>query len=165
MELQLVSKNELYALADESRIAILKKLVQRPHTLSELSMLLSIPKSSLLLHLKSLEASGLAIKKDEGRKWKYYELTNRGKEMVLGKSMLPSILLITSGCVALLSTIGVFVLLGKEISTLAALVDDPSHEFGSFANLFLSILMLGIIATVLLVSSGIALHLDSRKKL
>jgi DNA-binding transcriptional ArsR family regulator len=71
------------ALAAESRVNILKKLTTRRMTLSELSTRLSLRNSTIKEHCNLLLDADLVKKIDEGHKWKYYELTNKGKEIIL----------------------------------------------------------------------------------
>ena len=70
------------ALAVDSRISILKLLDERPHTLTELAAELELSHGTVKEHLEVLESSGLIIKNDEGRKWKYYDLTDKGRMLV-----------------------------------------------------------------------------------
>ncbi|MCX8200354.1 MAG: winged helix-turn-helix domain-containing protein [Candidatus Micrarchaeota archaeon] len=70
------------ALSSESRVLILKQLSIRRHTQSELAKLLSITSPTVLEHLSVLIESGLVEKVDEGRKWKYYQLTGKGRELM-----------------------------------------------------------------------------------
>jgi DNA-binding transcriptional ArsR family regulator len=70
------------ALSAETRIQILKKLLERRMTLSELSKKLSLKNSTIKEHCELLMGAELLKKIDEGRKWKYYELTNKGKNII-----------------------------------------------------------------------------------
>ncbi len=70
------------ALSAESRVNILKKLLSRRMTLSELSKRLSLRDSTVKEHCNILLDAELVKKIDEGRKWKYYELTHKGKQVV-----------------------------------------------------------------------------------
>ena len=66
-------------LASDTRINILKSLDQRRKTLSELSKQFSMSVSTVSEHLGNLSSADLVVQKDEGHKWKYYELTRKGK--------------------------------------------------------------------------------------
>ena len=70
------------ALSSDSRVAILKSLSARRKTLSELSSELGMSMSAMKQHMDSLVRAGLVEKKDDGHKWKYYELTKTGKNVV-----------------------------------------------------------------------------------
>ncbi len=70
------------ALSAESRVNILKGLSERRMTLSELSKKLSLKNSTVKEHCSLLMDAELVKKVDEGRKWKYYELTRKGKQII-----------------------------------------------------------------------------------
>ena len=77
-----LDKLSFSALAVDSRVNILKALRERRKTLSELSDELKLSISSTKEHLQKLEDAQLIKKMDEGRKWKYYELTRKGEQIV-----------------------------------------------------------------------------------
>ena len=70
------------ALASEVRVDILKKLDERRQTVTDLSGLLNLSKPTLLEHLEKLQAAGLVKRVDEGRKWIYYELSQKGRKLL-----------------------------------------------------------------------------------
>jgi DNA-binding transcriptional ArsR family regulator len=70
------------ALSADSRVNILKKLRERRMTLSELSQRLMLKNSTVKEHCSILLNADLISKIDEGRKWKYYQLTGKGKQVV-----------------------------------------------------------------------------------
>ena len=67
------------ALASATRLTVLKALDERRKTLTELAHELSLNKATVHEHLGLLLAAGLIRKRDEGRKWIYYELTWTGQ--------------------------------------------------------------------------------------
>ncbi|MBI5347491.1 MAG: winged helix-turn-helix transcriptional regulator [Candidatus Aenigmarchaeota archaeon] len=69
------------ALSSATRIEILKKLGSRRMTLTELSNALGMTPSTVKEHLDALCSSELIEQKDEGRKWKYYALTKKGRNI------------------------------------------------------------------------------------
>ncbi|MBI5224888.1 winged helix-turn-helix transcriptional regulator [Candidatus Micrarchaeota archaeon] len=69
-------------LSSETRVEMLYSLQTRRKTLSELAQAASISLPGAKQHLQLLEAKGLVRKIDEGRKWKYYELTDVGKSIL-----------------------------------------------------------------------------------
>lgn len=69
-------------LASETRIDILKSLDIRRKTLTELSAEFGMSASTIKEHMDNLARAGLVIQLDEGRKWKYYELTAKGKRLL-----------------------------------------------------------------------------------
>jgi DNA-binding transcriptional ArsR family regulator len=95
------------ALASESRIDVLKKLDERQMTLSELAKELEKSKPAVLKHLTKLVDAGLVKKLDDERKWVYYALTFRGKNLLHPERVKITLLLST----ALLSLAGALVLL------------------------------------------------------
>ncbi len=70
------------ALASDTRVDILRILDKRRKTLTELADDLGLAVATVKEHMVSLSNSGLIIVKDEGRKWKYYELTEKGKAVL-----------------------------------------------------------------------------------
>lgn len=70
------------ALAGEKRVQILKELGQRRKTQSELAQKLGLSPPTVSEHLDLLSKAGLVYPIDEGRKWKYFALTQKGKELL-----------------------------------------------------------------------------------
>ncbi len=70
------------ALSSDSRVSILKNLNTRRMTLSELSKRLELENSTIKEHCNLLVKANLIKQIDEGRKWKYYELTSKGKNII-----------------------------------------------------------------------------------
>lgn len=70
------------ALAGEKRVQILKELMQRRKTQSELAQILGLSAPTIAEHLSLLEKAGLVHPINEGRKWKYFALTEKGKEIL-----------------------------------------------------------------------------------
>jgi len=77
-----LDRKSFEALAGQTRVKILKSLLRRRKTLTELSHELGLSPSTTKEHLDVLVDSELAQQVDEGRKWKYYELTRRGMSIV-----------------------------------------------------------------------------------
>jgi len=74
-----LDKNTFKTLASDTRVGILKSLTVRRKTLSELSKEYGMSVSTVKEHLDKLSNAGLIEQKDDGHKWKYYELTRKGK--------------------------------------------------------------------------------------
>lgn len=70
------------ALASETRLHILHALDERRKTGSELARELELNKATVHEHLQTLVAAGLVSKKDEGRKWVYWELSWEGSKLL-----------------------------------------------------------------------------------
>ena len=70
------------ALASDTRVQILKSLDRRRKMLAELSKQLGMSPSTVKEHMESLVSAGLAVQIDDGHKWKYYELTKKGSNVL-----------------------------------------------------------------------------------
>lgn len=69
-------------LASETRIGILKKLDERQMTVTDLARVLEMNKATLFEHLEKLIDAGLIKKKEDDRKWVYYTLSWKGKNIL-----------------------------------------------------------------------------------
>jgi|GEM_PF-945343 len=69
------------ALAADTRVNILKSLSKRRMTGAELATEVSLSPSTIKEHLDQLEKARLIEQMDEGRKWKYYALTFKGRQI------------------------------------------------------------------------------------
>ncbi|MFH1520446.1 MAG: winged helix-turn-helix domain-containing protein [Candidatus Micrarchaeota archaeon] len=98
-----LDRKSFEALAVDSRVRILKSLKQRRKTLSELAKEQKMSISGVKEHLETLEKVNLIKKIDDGHKWKYYELTKKGNEIIGPKEIRVWILLVTA-VVALLAS-------------------------------------------------------------
>ena len=78
----ILDERSFKALSADSRVNILKNLNDRRRTLSELSQKLNLGGSTIKEHCDILVNAQLIKQIDEGRKWKYYELTSKGKQIV-----------------------------------------------------------------------------------
>ncbi len=100
------------ALASEVRVEVLKRLDERRQTVTDLSNLLGLSKPTLLEHLEKLQAAGLVKRMDEGRKWVYYELSDKGRKILHPErvsiviALATAIALLAVGIVALLASAG-----------------------------------------------------------
>jgi len=70
------------ALSADSRVSILKNLTDRRRTLTELSQKLELGSSTIKEHCEILVGADLIKQIDEGHKWKYYELTKKGRHLI-----------------------------------------------------------------------------------
>jgi len=77
-----LDKETFKVLSSDTRVEILKLLRKRRMTLSELAKFLGMSVSSVKEHLDNLCKADLIKQLDEGHKWKYYQLTGKGKEIV-----------------------------------------------------------------------------------
>ena len=93
------------ALASDVRVGILKRLDVRRETVTDLSNLLNLSKPTLLEHLEKLQSAGLVKRMDEGRKWIYYELTDRGRKILHPERVAITLALVSA---IVLAAIGAF---------------------------------------------------------
>jgi len=144
------------ALASDVRVGILKRLDVRRETVTDLSNLLALSKPTLLEHLEKLQAAGLVKRIDEGRKWIYYELSDKGRKILHPERVAITLALASA---VVLAFIGVAYLLfaagpllsapGRDISqgdtAFPSLQESaPSGDWIGVGVLVLSLIALGI---------------------
>ncbi|MDD5147950.1 MAG: winged helix-turn-helix domain-containing protein, partial [Candidatus ainarchaeum sp.] len=100
-----LSGNEFRALASETRVELIKLLQQRNHTLSELSQKTSLAAPTVKQHLSVLETAGLVELFDEGRKWKYYSLTRKGKKILSKEEPKNILIVLAAGIIGVAATL------------------------------------------------------------
>lgn len=71
-------------LSSDSRVALLKKVAEKPRSLSALAQEMGLTVQSTDEHLRKLQASGF-VSKSRHSKWVYYEATDSGKQVVQPK--------------------------------------------------------------------------------
>ncbi len=82
-----LDKETFKALASGTRVDVLKLLGKRNHMQSEIASALGLSVPTVKEHLAALEKAGLVERHDEGRKWKYYSLTKKGKGVLNPEEM------------------------------------------------------------------------------
>ena len=120
-----LTKNEFKALSSEARVNILKMLNERNFTLSELSTKMSMAPPTVKQHASILSDCGMIELKDEGRKWKYYSLTKKGKEIVSSKEKQTNFLIILGSSAVVL--IGIALLFSNFLMTQQNALDAGSE--------------------------------------
>ncbi|MBC7081532.1 MAG: winged helix-turn-helix transcriptional regulator [Thermoplasmatales archaeon] len=100
MEKVVLEKDSFMALASDTRINLLKKLNERKMTVSELAKEMNISKPAVLKHLSKLCEAGLVKKIENERKWVYYAITQKGKNILYPDRA--KIILLLSSSIALL---------------------------------------------------------------
>jgi DNA-binding transcriptional ArsR family regulator len=103
-----LDRKSFEALAVDTRVRILKSLKARRKTLSEISKEQGMSVSGVKEHLETLEGVGLIEKKDDGHKWKYYELTKKGSDIVAPRELRVWILLSISTIALVASMMALF---------------------------------------------------------
>src|SRR5437867_9732057 len=105
------------ALASDVRVEVLKRLDARRETVTDLSNLLGLSKPTLLEHLEKLQSAGLVKRVDEGRKWIYYELTDKGRKILHPERVAITLVL---GLTVALAAIGAFLVLSAGLGGFTA---------------------------------------------
>lgn len=98
-----------------TRLQILLKLKERPHTISELSKALGFSKTTASYHLEKLEANGLVQRVERG-KWVYYKITDQG----LKSMQIKLIASIATLCTSFVSAVAIIVQVTKKIEEISA---------------------------------------------
>src|SRR5438309_6592351 len=99
------------ALASDVRVDVLKRLDARRETVTDLSNLMTLSKPTLLEHLEKLQSAGLVKRVDEGRKWIYHELSDKGRKILHPERVAITLAL---GIAVALAAIGAFLALSAE---------------------------------------------------
>jgi len=145
------------ALASDVRVEVLKRLDVRRETVTDLSNLLSLSKPTLLEHLEKLQSAGLVKRIDEGRKWIYYELSDKGRKILHPERVAITLALASA---VVLAAIGAFVLLFAGSSAFLGAAPTGGSDGLSEARAPLSALAgpsgLGLILLLLSVVAGAA---------
>lgn len=77
-----IDRNTLRALGADTRIKILKKLGSKRNTQAELASELSLSQPAIKEHLESLLKAGLVERIESEHKWKYYQITEKGRAII-----------------------------------------------------------------------------------
>jgi DNA-binding transcriptional ArsR family regulator len=105
-----LDKTAFKALASETRVDILKKLGSRRATPSEIAGALGVSAQAVSEHLAQLEKAGLVRREDEGRKWVYYALTEKGKALLNPEDQRRIWVLLSTGALAIVAAFSRFAL-------------------------------------------------------
>ncbi len=116
-----IDRKTIFALASNTRIEILKRLNDRRMTLTELSESLNMAKTTVKEHLDKLVEAELVRRVDEGRKWIYYELTEKGRKILYPDDLTRIILLLSALACMLLGSFEVFRFFTIKTSTIPAI--------------------------------------------
>jgi len=100
-----LDKQIFSALSSDTKINILKSLDIRRMTVTELSKKLNLPKSTIHENLNRLIDANLVKKNNDGNKWIYYELTEKGRRLLHPHEMTKIILLLSSAALSLVGGI------------------------------------------------------------
>jgi DNA-binding transcriptional ArsR family regulator len=111
-----------------SRTRILSQLKSRPHTVSELSRVTGYSKPTLFYHLERLLETGMVKRVENGRKWVYYELTEKGRRIIKQDIALMVSFLVAGISAILAATYRLLKPKGLEIERAAFPVKAPVKE-------------------------------------
>ncbi|MBS3062479.1 MAG: winged helix-turn-helix transcriptional regulator [Candidatus Diapherotrites archaeon] len=109
-----LSSSEFKALSSDTRTQIIKYLGERNYTLSELAKKLGMSSPAAKEHLDILARTGLVQLNDEGRKWKYYALTRKGRQLLGGEENRTTFLIILSA--SAIALFGVLLLFANSLN-------------------------------------------------
>src|SRR5881396_3360931 len=137
------------ALASDVRVGILKRLDVRRETVTDLSNLLSLSKPTLLEHLQS---ASLVKRVDEGRKWIYYELSDKGRKILHPERVAITLVL---GLTVALAAIGAFLVLSAGFGSLTAAPAYNASAPAAERNMLGGPVGIGVLAFVFSVASGL----------
>ncbi len=110
-----LDKEVFKALAGDTRVSVLKSLLERRKTQSELAKELSLAAPTIKDHVDILQKAQLVREVDDGHKWKYIELTIKGKSLLQPSDKRIMVLLGTS----LFGVLGAGFLAYSKLSTIA----------------------------------------------
>lgn len=77
-----LDRDTFKVLASETRVGILKNLDEKQMTVSDLARAMEMNKATLFEHLEKMINAGLIKKKEDERKWVYYYITWKGKNIL-----------------------------------------------------------------------------------
>jgi DNA-binding transcriptional ArsR family regulator len=123
-----ISRSEFKALASETRTGIIKLLQQRNYTLTEMSKKLSLAAPTIKQHLAILQNAELIQELDEGRKWKYYSLTRKGKNIFSPETSASIMIVLAVSIFALCGMVYSFLSMAGSQAGLLASVAMPTGE-------------------------------------
>lgn len=92
-----IDKETIKVLSADTRIEILKLLDERRKIAADISKKLNLAPSTVAEHLQKLEKNGLIRRKETGHKWIYYEITEKGKNLIKPKLPIHIILSLSTG--------------------------------------------------------------------
>ena len=160
------------SLASDTRISILKSLDQRRKMLTELSKQLDMSPSTVKEHMDSLKKAGLVVLKDDGHKWKYYELTRKGRGVLHPEYTRIWIILSLSGLAILVTAYDMITgFAGQVVSPLMKSggeevlteMTTPAAAPATLAQLPY-IHIIGLVAFSMVFAAALGFYLGTRKK-
>lgn len=126
----MLDRKTFEALAIDSRVSIMKALLARRKTQSELSKELGLAVSTVSEHLHKMNAAGLVVPVKWGKKWVYYQLTPKGTQILAPKMNAAFVFVLAV-------SLFMIVLGGSNIlsfAPVAVIGGMASYETGGFSN-------------------------------
>jgi DNA-binding transcriptional ArsR family regulator len=149
---------EIKALSSDTRVMIMKSLGGRRKMPSELSREFSMAPSTIVEHLHVLERSGLIKKIETGHKWKYYELTDKGKNLVRPKFPVQFAVMLSLGVIMVFGSFAGILATGVADMRQAAEVAVPGYygaaplaaekAAGTFSVPYLAVAVIGVLLII-----------------
>ena len=146
-----LDKRTIRALASETRVDILKKIDSRSMTLNKLTDDLNVSKPTVHEHLTILIESGLVKKVNKDNKWVYYELTDKGMEILHPHKKTKIMVLVSSAILSFVAGIveiylavrSVFPEEGlKDVDVVDVALYEPEHLITGFVLISFGFLFL-----------------------
>lgn len=94
-----IDRQTIKALSADTRVKILKLLNKRRRIPAEISKELGLAASTIVEHLQKLEQAKLVERKETNHKWIYYEITEKGKNLIQPKLPIHIILTLYIGVI------------------------------------------------------------------
>src|SRR3989338_8884072 len=132
-----LDKTAIKSLSSDTRVDILKSLSRRRKMPSEIAKEFGLAPSTVVEHLKILENSSLIKRQDTGHKWIYYELTDKGRNLVEPQNAMKFVVILSLGLIIIVGGLGINLLdnfsqvsLGQEIAkdSFSSQLDTESEE-------------------------------------
>jgi DNA-binding transcriptional ArsR family regulator len=148
LEEDVLGLEEIKNLGSEVRSEILKTLNERRATVSELSRSLNLSKSTVFYHLLRLSEIGFVSRLEDGeRKWIYYELSKKGKNVIQTKKITVAVLLNSSvlSLVAGILQVERYLVNVRKLPMIKdVLIPDEAILYSGIIFLFVSVLLFSV---------------------
>jgi DNA-binding transcriptional ArsR family regulator len=114
-----LDRDSFKALSSDTRISILKELDGKRMTITQLSEALRMSKPALLKHMDALIDAKLVKKERKERKWIYYDLTFKGKN-ILNPDRAKVVVLLSTAAISLVGSVIAFLSFAYQNAALAS---------------------------------------------
>ena len=155
------------ALASDVRVGILKRLDVRRETVTDLSNLIALSKPTLLEHLEKLQNAGLVKRVDEGRKWIYYELSDKGRKILHPERVAITLALSAAVVLAMIGAAYVLLSMSAQMAAPARLANEtalPNALQSAATGLALVVFPFVLSAFCVVVALGLRVYGEHRRE-